>query len=323
MSLNLPYGGNTAFSATLPTLQFAWDSTSLGAFKTCPRYYQYTVINGYVTRAENIHFIFGIGFHAALELYDRLRAEGADHNSALRSAARWTMCEYTWNSERQRPWSSDDPNKNRETLTRAVVWYLDQFQDDPLETIILDNGKPAVELSFRFEPGLVSLTGDDYVLCGHLDRAVNWEEGGGIYIVDRKTTKQTLGKYTQEFFAKYQPDNQMSLYYFAGGFIFEQGIRGIIIDAGQTAATFTRFQRGFTKRTPAQLNEWFTDLGHWLKLAEHYAEQNYWPMNDKSCNNFGGCPFREVCSANPSIRDTLLNGSFHRRVWDPLQTREV
>ena len=36
-------------------IQFAWDSTSLGLLKTCPRLYYYTIIEGYAPRGESIH----------------------------------------------------------------------------------------------------------------------------------------------------------------------------------------------------------------------------------------------------------------------------
>ena len=36
-------------------IQFAWDSTCLGLIKSCPRLYQYTMIDGYVGKGESIH----------------------------------------------------------------------------------------------------------------------------------------------------------------------------------------------------------------------------------------------------------------------------
>lgn len=627
---------NTSFSIILPNLQLAWDSVSRGAFKTCPRFYQYVIKDGYTSKLENIHFFFGIGFHSALELYDRERTNGKDHKQSLFSSIRYII-QYTWDFNRKRPWISDEPTKNRETLIRAIIWYLIQFEDDPLETIILEDGNPAVELSFHYNSGYTSITNEPYLLTGHLDRVVNWNDkpwiidrkaqpktskvlgqsgwiqigdlkeedsiagqdgkfhkvkslypkgttevykvsfhdrtsvlcakdhlwtvckdpnkywetlslekiklmiekgrrfhipvtkpiqhpevnliidpyvlgcllgngnftvnsvifstgdaelakkvgsklpsfetikkspaanfswtisdiqpqksagarvgstldslrklnlwgkksrdkfipydylfasetqrhdilqglldtdgswdrgyrryqtmsthlaygvcdlvrslGGsalliqrqdgtyrvtirmpyyeigankkyikeitrveddeticieidtksGLYITDNyivthNTTKTTLGKDTPKFFNKFSPDDQMSGYYFSGTIIFNQPIGGIIIDAGQTAVNFTKFQRGFCYRTTEQLNEWYIDFGYMLKLAEQYAQDNYYPMNDKSCNNFGGCPFRMVCSESPEMREELLNKFYSKRVWDPLVTREV
>jgi hypothetical protein len=93
--------------------------------------------------------------------------------------------------------------KTRETLVRSVIWYLEQFADDTCETVQLANGKPAVELSFRMEMDWGPESGEGqkealnrygrpltlaqpYVLSGHLDRVVKFQES--FYVMDRKTS---------------------------------------------------------------------------------------------------------------------------------------
>lgn len=317
MSAPFAPAGRLSFSPTLPTLQLAWDSTSLGALKTCPRYYQYNILEGYTAHTENVHLVFGTEFHAALELFDRARAQGMEHEDALLTAVAHVLTA-TWRPDIGRPWQSDEPTKNRHTLVRAVVWYLDQFRDDSLETVILRDGNPAVELSFRFELDFASHSGEQFLLCGHMDKLARWD--GKVYVADRKTTKGALG---QDYFDKYSPDNQVSLYTFAGGAVFHEPIAGLIIDAGQTLVNGTRFQRQVIRRTSSQLVEWAHDLTYWLSLAESFAEAEYWPMNDKACTMYGGCPYRGVCGVAPEIRPRLLEQLYTRRVWDPLVTREI
>jgi len=311
---------NTSFSKILPNLQLAWDSVSRGALLTCPRYYQLTIINGYTTKSENIHFTFGIGTHGAYETYHRQRAQGQDHKAALISAVRFVL-EYTWDTRRNRVWVSTEPTKTFETLLRTVIWYLEQFKDDILKTFIRQDGTPAVELSFHFPTGVNACTNEPYIFAGHLDRFVTWADD--YYITDTKTTKFSLTKATQEFFNRYTLDDQMTGYYFAGKVIFDKPIKGLIIDACQTAVTFSRFQRGETHRTKAQLDEWFQNTHYWLRQNEQYAKDNFWPMNLKSCNNYGGCPFNIVCGETPEFRGKILSDFFVQRTWDPLITREV
>jgi len=309
---------NTSFSQKVPGLQVAMDSTSLGELKTCPRKYYYTLILGSVRREESAHLTFGILLHEALELYDRQKLAGQTHDQATCAALKHVLVK-TWNFELKRPWISDEPTKNRETLARTVVWYLEQFADDPAETIILNDGKPAIELSFRMELGYGPRSGgDDYYLCGHLDRVVKFE--GETWVTDRKTTKYTL---SDDYFQKYSPDNQMSIYTLAGHLVFKQKVSGLIIDAAQVGVTFSRFRRGIVTRTPAQLNEWLVDLRWWLRQAELYAENQYWPHNDKSCTMYGGCPFVKICATTPELRKQKLDAMFSKRVWDPLKTREI
>lgn len=306
---------NNSISQISPRFQFAWDSTSLGAFKTCPRYYQLAILEGWQPRDMSVHLIFGLHFHSALERYDHLVFGGMDKDRALREVVKYVL-EITWDSAKRRPWLSDDPNKNRMTLLRSVVWYLLQFRDDPIQTVRLANGKPAVELSFRFDSGYSTRQGESILLCGHLDRLA--ELNDKAFVLDRKTTKSTINA---SFFDKFAPDNQMTLYALAGKIVYNVQIEGIIIDGAQIAQTFTRFMRGVTPRNEANLEEWYYDLGQYLGMAELFAANNYWPMNDKSCGMYGGCPFRKICSLPPSVRGDWLKADFTRRVWDPLQVR--
>ena len=310
---------NSAFSTKLPTLQLAWDSTSLGALKRCPRYYQNSILDGRVSTAENVHLTFGILIHKAHELYDWLRvANEVEHKDAMLQVVRY-MFASTFDTKTKRPWFSDMPEKNRETLVRTVIWGLTQYAADPVQTIKLKSGRPAVEVPFRFEPGIQSLnTEEEFLICGHLDRVGEWQER--LWILDYKTTRYALD---DRYFEKYTPNNQMTIYYAAGQIVIDRPIEGIIVDAMQVGATFSRFRREPIHRSPRQLEAWLTDLTYWLRLAEGFAKANYWPMNDEACGLYGGCPYRQVCSENPGMRSTILDRFYERRVWDPLKVREL
>ena len=307
-----------SFSQIEPRLQVAWDSTSLGALKRCPRYYEYNIIEGYVGHQESVHLRFGSEYNNALVTYHKRRAEGKDKEEALLLAVRYAL-EHTWDDALGRPWSSDMPEKNRETLVRSVIWYLDQFADDSLETLILADGTAAVEMPFRLHLDLNSgLTGEDYLLCGYLDRMVTFM--GQIWITDWKTSKYALN---EQYFHQYSPNNQMSQYTLAGSIIASSPIAGVIIDAAQLGVTFSRFQRGQVSRTKAQLEEWLDDSIFHIRQNESFVKANHWPMNDTACHNYGGCPYRTVCAASPEIRPKLLEGLFYKRSWDPLVVREI
>lgn len=293
--------------------QFAWDSTSLGYFKECPRKYYYTMVKGYRAKGESVHLTWGSWYHKALEDYDHFVAQGRSHADALHFVVAWIM-EVTWVREPNgagQPWTADHNTKTRENLVRSVIWYLEQFgPNDPTSTVILRNGKPAVELSFRIQ------VDEDLILCGHLDRVVEFQ--GQQYVMDRKTSSSTISSY---YFDQYSPDNQMSLYTLAGGIITENPIRGVVIDAVQIAVGFSRFERGMVYRTEAQTQEWLADTKVWIAQAHAAADRGQWPMNDKSCHKFGGCPFRQICSSDPRVRETFLAQNFQISHWNPLEVR--
>lgn len=309
----------TAPSPFLPgtKIRFAWDSTCLEAFKRCPRLYYYQYIEGWRRPEESVDLRFGQEYHTALEDYDHLRNAGREHEDALHTVVEGLL-------KRTADFRPDHKYKNRHNLVRTVIWYLDKFKDDPAKTVILENGQPAVELSFQFEldwgPQADEHPIQPYVLCGHLDRIVDFQ--GFQFVMDRKTTKSTPGDY---YFDGYSPHNQMTLYTIAGQVCFEMPIKGVIIDAVQVAIEFTRPVRGLTYRTPDFLDEWLKDLRYWLNYAEQCAVEDYWPHNDTSCDKYGGCRFREVCSKSPGVREVYLKSNFTKlkedEIWNPLKQR--
>lgn len=301
-------------------IQHSWDSTSLGWFKQCARLYEYQMIEGWRSKAEPVHLIFGIWFHSALERYYKSRSGGKDHEAALDEATLYVL-EATWIDGK--PWTHElKTAKSRDTLVRSVVWYLEQFAADPAETVVLANGKPAVELSFKMELDwgpehsineVAPYQTQNYILSGHIDRLVTL--AGDTFVMDHKTTDKTL---SGDWFDQFKPDNQMTLYTVASQVIFHTPVRGVLIDGVQVAVGFTRFQRGVTYRNQSEIEEWLRDLRQWLDLAEGYAQDGYWPMNDRSCKF---CAFRGVCSSDPGQRQSQLESRFVKKPWNPLIPR--
>lgn len=308
---------NSSFSSELLGMQLFIDSTSLGEAKTCLRKYYLSIIWGYQPKAQRVDLEFGILIHSAREFYDRARASGAEHEDALSSVVKWALLS-TWNRVLGRPWITDDPNKNRATLIRSIVWYLDQLgKDDPLKTVLDASGKPLVEISFRFDSGFrTSSLGEQITLCGHGDKVASLNEDH--YWVDVKSTKHALDA---KYFSQYAPNNQMSLYDIAGTVILQKATKGVIIDALQVGATFTRAKRHFVPKDTAQRSEWLAGFGFYAEMLEKAAVDKHWPMNESSCGLYFGCQFRNVCSRSPSSRETWLRADFTRRVWDPLLRR--
>lgn len=319
-------------------IQFAWDSTSLGYIKTCPRLYQYHMLEGWVPKDESIHLRFGQEYHSAIQDYENLRAEGSSFDDAVRETVRQLLI-------RIDDWEVDHTHKpgnykNPATLLHMVVAYLDEYRNDPCKTLILDNGKPAVELSFRFELDWgplqagqypaeqrqdggyePAIPNQPYLLCGHLDRVVTFQDD--IFILDHKTTTTTPTDY---YFAGYSPNNQMTLYAFAGQVVLGTAVAGVIVEAAQiTLQEPNRFVRRPTYRPSDTFDEWLGDLEYWLNQAEAYAASDHWPMNDTACGMYGGCKFREICSKSPQVREKFLKTNFvkleEKDRWNPLRSR--
>lgn len=285
-------------------VQFAWDSTSLKNWDTCPRYYYYTNILGWKPKRENDHIRFGKHYATALEHYHKHLFEGADHDEATLRVVREAMID-------SHGWQSLDNVKTRANLIRTIVWYLEQHKDDPLKVITLSDGRPAVEYSFSIA------VDNDIFFCGHLDKIVDFE--GHAYVQDQKTTKSTI---SPQYFRQYSPDIQMSMYSFAGQAIYKNPVKGVMIDAAQIAVGFTRFDRGFAFRPVGVLEEWYDMTMLKIEQAQTATREQHFPMRETSCHNFGGCAFREVCHRAPFIREKFLEAEFEKQpTWDPLERR--
>lgn len=311
-------------------VQYAWDSVSLGLLKACPRKYQLSILLNWQPKRRSHHLDFGIYYHSALEYYLKLMcAEQFDadgvliedrsekHELSVRLAIRKAMIDSKgYEPGPDRKSGKPKTDKTRQNLIRSLVWYFEHYGlSDPTSPLILSNGKPAVELSFRFD------IGNDLMLAGHLDQIVKF--GDDHYVMDHKTTSSTVtGASASYFFQNFNPDNQMSLYSLGSSIAFQTPIRGVIIDAAQIAVGFTAFGRDLTHRSPRQLQEFLEGVYSYRRMAEAYTQAGFFPMNETACGNYGGCAFRGICSKDPTVRERFLRTEFtQEKPWNPLEPR--
>lgn len=316
---------SSSFSTKIPNLQIYIDSTSLRAFLECPRKYWHSIILGRVPVAENVHLTFGILVHKSFEVYHRARFAGQSHEDALRATVQWAL-EATWIRALNRPWTPNDDKvgqiKNRYSLLRTIIWYLDEYQNDLMQTAVV-NGQAAVEIPFMMDSGHTSSTGEPFTLCGFLDRIVIQQ--GQYFVTDVKTTTHSVNPSTKEgakFFNKFSPDPQMTLYTIAGQTAYGIPVKGVMVDGIQIKTEGNDFGRQFIPRSPEQLAEWQEQLLYWLMQLNQCATSNTWPRNDAACELYGGCPYRQVCAKpTQSEADQCLETYYQPRSWDPLKRR--
>jgi hypothetical protein len=299
------------FHSENKNLQIALDNTSLSVYKECPKKYFYKIIKGYRAPGIRAPLAWGSAYHAVVELYDGLLVQGQDEFSALRASIRlaYQLAEKGF---------GEDTARTLTTLVRTIVWYAANYRErDPLKTHIFPNGKLGLELSFRFYlPITVANTNDQYVYCGHIDKVA--EYANALYAVERK---HTTGQLNDEFYARYAFSSQIGGYATAGKICFDTELSGVIIDGAQVLVNSVRFGRRVVHRVHSHLEEWLDDTLIWVKLLEQSAINNYWQHNTESCNKFGGCEFREICSKPPAIRTALLNQVYIIDRWNPIEDR--
>ena len=329
-------------TACLPDgLRWAWDATALDA-TVCWRKYDYAIQQGWRLRNESMALEWGRALHEALAVYDKMRADqhlkgtenvpvesweggGLGWAAAVREAARHAL-------EVSKDWKEPGPDaprklktRTRATLFRSVVWYCDHYgPDDPIKNLMLgDPPVPAVETSFRLPlPRQVPDGSRHYVLCGYFDGLIEGLPGGlaGHAVRERKTTGSTLGSY---YFDGFAPNTQISTYVLASRAVIpESSSRQVLLDVIQVAQTFSRFQRRPLARTPAQSEEFLSDIMAKIREAEEHWKRGYWPKDESACGLYGGCPYRRICSKDPSVREAFLKGDYVKQgPWNPLAER--
>ena len=215
-------------------------------------------------------------------------------------------------------WKHEDEAKNRHTLLRAVVWYVDeQPEEGAVQPYVFPDGRPGVEVSFQVPLPLPSPDGEPYILCGHIDSFAQFGEEVGPR--ERKSTMKTLGPW---YFDRYSPDIQIDTYDLVSTLLFPDiAAKWVMLEATQTSAGFAKFQRQFIYNTEGRRAEHLQDTMYWIKRAEADAQAGYYPQNKASCYAHGGCPFREICNTDPSTRESWLKSRYVVNKWNPLRER--
>ena len=294
--------------------QFAWDSTSISLLKTCPRKYYFTMVLGYNLPTRPDTLLFGIYFHTLIETWHKLQSNLDKHTALKRCVRLAGLLGENLSGLRT--------ERTKECLIRSCIWYIDRFYDDSAQTALRPDGTPAVELSFQLP--LFDIDNQTIYLCGHLDRVVLFQ--GETFITDYKTTKSGLD---QRFADSFKPSVQMGNYITAGHIlasqpttVFPSKPAGIIIDGIQLGVNYNRYSRFILRYTEREIEKNLTDLEHTLKIeAKGYADANYWPARETSCDHYGGCPFKSVCSSTPTSWEDKLNTHYAKSTWDPTKPR--
>lgn len=211
--------------------------------------------------------------------------------------------------------------KDRYALVRLVAAYCDaqpaSTDEGGLFPIAFpdEQSTPAVELSFRYPLPWMTPDGEPYIACGHIDSLVQF--GGENFIADNKTTTKTLNK---RYWDTYSPNTQVDLYDLTGSVLWPGlELQGVIIEGAQITKTVgAQTGLGIMRRSEAQREEFLRDLEYWISQLEHFAVNDYWPMNRRNC---WICSFKQVCSAEPDRREAILAENFDKRHWNPLEER--
>lgn len=146
------------------------------------------------------------------------------------------------------------------------------------------------------------------------DLIVDTNQSDGILSTDHKTFKQRRDKTTLS--------NQ-----FSGHCVLLKTRKVIINKIGlqTTLKIDERLTREMVSYSAARLHEWQSEIvPYYAYKYLQFSESGYWPPNYTHCDNmYGACPYKQVCEADPAMREEVLRNEYTLApMWDP-RNKEV
>jgi len=271
-------------------------SSHLDLLSTCPRKFQYTVLEELTGDGESSSTRFGTAWH----LIHHLIRQGVPLHDA------WTKATDGY---------IDPPKgaKTKEKLLKGIEHYVRRY-GHTLEPI----SPAATEQEFT-----IRLPGISLPIQGHVDCIGWWDanEGRGRekWIVDHKTTSWLAGDWVQ----KYSTSNQFKCYYKVGK-LEHADLAGVLVDIFHVTMGVST-PRGQAGKSPEQIDgchfyrlpirftefaiqEWEQFVASKLRDLDNYLSHDFFPMHaPTACGAYGSnCAFLNVCSSqDPDIRSTM------------------
>lgn len=290
------------------------DSSMLASWRACPRRFQLEYIEHWKPRTESVHLVAGKAFAAGLEA---LRLSFfRDHSSveeALAQGATALIREY---GDFECP--ADSP-KSLERMLGALEYYTEAFplRDEPAPPARLSGEKLGIEFSFAEPIHDVPhpVTGAPLLYCGRMDQIVGY--AGALYGEDDKTTGQLGASWSRQWDLR----SQFTAYCW-GGRRAGLPLQGFLVRGIAILKTKWDHAQAITYRPEWMVDRWYEQTVRDLRRMVAAWEADQYDYNlDHSCNEYGGCVFRQICLSDHP--ETWLNANFERRRWDPVTREEV
>lgn len=288
------------------------DSTMLGTFRGCPQKYFRQYMQHYKPRGESVHLIAGGAFAEGIEYARRaFYIDGKDPEQAEAAGLVALIRKYG---------DFNPPQGSAKTLERmsgALAYYFEQYPLGQDGAIPIDrNGIRGIEYSFA-EPLRFThpVTGDPVLYTGRADLVANY--AGGAFAFDEKTTSSLGASWANQW----EMRSQFTGYAWASK---QSGypIQGIVVRGVSILKTKYETMQVLTYRDQFQIDRWEQQTLRDLARLRKCWEEDYYDFNlDHSCNEYGGCSLKRVCSSNDP--QAWLDTEFEIRIWDPLKREEV
>lgn len=301
-----------------------FSNNSIDTYHRCPRKFQYAALERRVASDMNWAAQFGVSVHEGLAAWYRTQT---DDQEQLMKKIVVALRDLKPTDEV----SIINPDMSAHQLRTELALIIAQASlPVPDESNEGDHRNPRLMEQiirnyahiYKYEPFQVRHVEKNFIITispdilyqGILDLIVYFAMNGKVVTMDHKTTSALYN-----FGAKFTPGHQMTGYIigcktFMDDVADEACINGIMTarrKEGIKPEDFQRFPN--VHRDDEELGEFLNNTIATVDRMHHDLERGYFPMHTASCNDFGGCPYKQVCTARPSLRDTVLNTMYVSR----------
>lgn len=296
------------------------DNSSLEHFCTCPRQALYSLVRRLKPAGERTALNFGGIIHKILEA--RYRACTALHAQTQEVTA---VMMATAEREYQKWTPPEDDYRTFSCAVELIRRYEDAYPFEQFEVVRSRDGSPMIEVPFAIPLGEIKLEDKTVKIVwqGRIDMAYLSENGGGLFVMDHKTTS-VMGP---SYFSSFTISHQMYGYAWAVEQLCGRQVTACVINAlGVRKPTRTgnafEFKREVIPVQRGLLDEWKQDTLYIVADFVEMCRRGYLPKHTAWCNGkFGQCPYFKVCTLESSEqREVMLNsGEFVHNDWSPLK----
>lgn len=288
------------------------DSTMLSDFRSCPRKFYLSFVRKLGHPGLSVHLRAGGAFAKALEVARQYYVQGADPTEAEALGLMALIKNYG-------DYIPPDKHKNK-SLEMTISAYLSYLERWPLETdpmrIMVIQGTHAIEFSFALPmPVNHPETGDPFLFAGRADCFMQY--GRTVLVDDEKTTSYFTHNWADQWKLRAQ---FMAYTYAAREFGFKAD--GALVRGTAFKLSGIEHAEVIIQIIPDRLKRWYEQTVRDLERMVRLWHEDYFDYNfGDSCNAYGGCTFKHLCSVEDPEKWIEPLG-FVERIWDPLHRQE-
>jgi hypothetical protein len=315
------------------------NSSSLDIIQSCLRKAQYSLLEGWQSKEESSATLFGSAVHKCLEVFYSGTPEQR-HVPHLEKLELMSYGNVIPNEEidlclrsfraflNVAKALSPLPESDKRSLQNGawLMWcYFKSYKDDPY-VCFEDSYGPFLERKFS-----LIIHQDDSLMIeifGTIDFAFRDIHSGEIILGDHKTTSQ-LNWGGSSYFDREKPNHQYTCYALGAFECYSINSRNFMVNVVEVKARpktekakGPNFPRQITTRTEEDFAEFKATMIYYVKEYLRAVDSKYFPLGPVgSCNAYGSCNYRQVCSAPKALRHNVLNAKFNQRQGNNNETK--